>query len=150
MCCPGCRSLVSMVACWRTVHLVVLRFLELSTLAVKPDSSFFLVAIKHLLVRLRRKSQMFPRSEMLDVVVVDGQARGVITRDIVGKIDVHLADCVVLATGGYGNVFYLSTNGKGCNVTAAWRAHRRGFIHEPLLHANSPDVYPCLVNTSQS
>ena len=76
-----------------------------------------------------KKVQMFPRSEMLDVVVVDGQARGIITRDMVtGKIDVHLADCVVLATGGYGNVFYLSTNAKGCNVTAAWRAHRRGAL----------------------
>jgi succinate dehydrogenase / fumarate reductase flavoprotein subunit len=58
---------------------------------------------------------------------VDGRARGIVTRDMVtGAIDVHLADVVVMATGGYSNVFYLSTNAKGCNVTAAWRAHRRG------------------------
>jgi succinate dehydrogenase flavoprotein subunit len=70
---------------------------------------------------------MYPRSEMLDLVVVDGRARGVITRDLVsGVIETHLADAVVLATGGYGNVFYLSTNAKGCNVTATFRAWKRG------------------------
>lgn len=69
----------------------------------------------------------YNRHEMLDLIVVDGRARGIVTRDMVtGAIDVHLADVVVLATGGYSNVFYLSTNAKGCNVTAAWRAHRRG------------------------
>ena len=73
------------------------------------------------------KVKMYPRTEMLDVVIVDGHARGVIVRDLVtGKISSHAADAVVLATGGYGNVYYLSTNAKGCNVTAAWRAHRRG------------------------
>jgi len=70
---------------------------------------------------------MYPRSEMLDLVVVDGRARGIITRDLVsGIIETHLADAVVLATGGYGNVFYLSTNAKGCNVTATFRAWKRG------------------------
>ena len=69
----------------------------------------------------------YSRHEMLDVIVADGRARGIVTRDMVtGEIDVHLADVVVLATGGYSNVFYLSTNAKGCNVTAAWRAYRRG------------------------
>ncbi|MEM6456532.1 MAG: fumarate reductase/succinate dehydrogenase flavoprotein subunit [Acidobacteriota bacterium] len=69
------------------------------------------------------------RNEMLDVVTVDGRARGVITRDMsTGAIERYAADAVVLATGGYGNVFYLSTNAKGCNVTAAWRAHRRGAL----------------------
>jgi succinate dehydrogenase / fumarate reductase flavoprotein subunit len=69
----------------------------------------------------------FSRHEMLDLIVTDGRARGIVTRDMVtGEIAVHLADVVVLATGGYGNVFYLSTNAKGCNVTATWRAHRRG------------------------
>ncbi|MGK7312883.1 MAG: fumarate reductase/succinate dehydrogenase flavoprotein subunit [Candidatus Longimicrobiales bacterium M2_2A_002] len=69
----------------------------------------------------------YSRHEMLDVIVADGRARGIVTRDMVtGEIDVHLADVVVIATGGYSNVFYLSTNAKGCNVTAAWRAHRRG------------------------
>jgi succinate dehydrogenase / fumarate reductase flavoprotein subunit len=71
--------------------------------------------------------QMYPRTEMLDVVVVDGQARGIVTRDLVtGKVTSHAADAVVLGTGGYGNAYYLSTNAKGCNVTAVWRAHKRG------------------------
>ncbi len=70
---------------------------------------------------------MYPRTEMLDVVVIDGQARGIITRDMVtGAIESHAADAVVLGTGGYGNVFYLSTNAKGSNATAIWRAHKRG------------------------
>jgi succinate dehydrogenase / fumarate reductase flavoprotein subunit len=70
---------------------------------------------------------MHPRTEMLDVVIVDGKARGIVTRNLVtGKIESHAADAVVLATGGYSNVFYLSTNAKGCNVTATWRAHKRG------------------------
>src|SRR5258708_21505613 len=65
--------------------------------------------------------KMFPRTEMLDLIVVDGKARGIVTRDLVtGKIDTHLADAVVLGTGGYGNVFYLSTNAKGSNCTAIW------------------------------
>ena len=73
--------------------------------------------------------KMYPRTEMLDVVLVDGVARGIVTRDLVtGKIESHAADAVVLATGGYGNVFFLSTNAKGSNVTAAWRAHRRGAL----------------------
>jgi succinate dehydrogenase / fumarate reductase flavoprotein subunit len=73
------------------------------------------------------KVKMFPRTEMLDVVVVNGHARGIITRDLVtGAIAAHAADAVVLATGGYGNVFYLSTNAKGCNVTATWRAYKKG------------------------
>jgi succinate dehydrogenase / fumarate reductase, flavoprotein subunit len=71
--------------------------------------------------------RMFPRTEMLDLVVVDGRARGIITRDLVtGAIECHAADAVVLATGGYGNVFYLSTNAKGSNCTAIWRAYKRG------------------------
>src|SRR5438093_7407380 len=70
---------------------------------------------------------MHPRAEMLDVVVVDGRARGIIVRDLVsGAVSAHAADAVVLATGGYANVYYLSTNAKGCNVTAIWRPHKRG------------------------
>ena len=70
---------------------------------------------------------MYTRHEMLDLIVVDGRARGIVVRDLVsGEMEVHLADVVVLASGGYSNVFYLSTNAKGCNVTATWRAHRRG------------------------
>jgi succinate dehydrogenase / fumarate reductase flavoprotein subunit len=75
----------------------------------------------------RGKVKMFPRTEMLDLVVVNGHARGIIVRDLVsGEISAHAADAVVLATGGYGNVFYLSTNAKGCNVTATWRAYKKG------------------------
>lgn len=71
--------------------------------------------------------KMFPRTEMLDVVKVDGHAKGIVVRDMVtGEIRSHAGDAVILCTGGYGNVFYLSTNAKGCNVTAAWRAHKRG------------------------
>ncbi|MGB7449011.1 MAG: fumarate reductase/succinate dehydrogenase flavoprotein subunit [Ornithinimicrobium sp.] len=71
--------------------------------------------------------QMYTRHEMLELIVVEGVARGIIARDMVtGEIETHLADSVVLATGGYGNVFYLSTNAMGCNVTATWRAHRKG------------------------
>ncbi len=70
---------------------------------------------------------MFPRREMLDVIVIDGRARGIVTRDLVtGRIESCLGDAVVLATGGYGNVYYLSTNAKNSNVTAIWRAHKRG------------------------
>ena len=73
--------------------------------------------------------QMHSRSEMLDVVLVNGKARGIITRNLVtGAIESHAADVVVLGTGGYGNVFYLSTNAKGSNATAIWRAHRRGAL----------------------
>jgi len=73
------------------------------------------------------RCQMFPMTEMLDVVVVDGQARGIVTRNLAtGEITSHAADAVVLATGGYGNVFYLSTNAKGCNVTATFRAFKKG------------------------
>jgi succinate dehydrogenase / fumarate reductase flavoprotein subunit len=71
--------------------------------------------------------EMHPRTEMLDLIVIDGRARGIVTRDLVtGKIAAHVADVVVLCSGGYGNVFYLSTNAKGCNTTATWRSHRRG------------------------
>jgi succinate dehydrogenase / fumarate reductase, flavoprotein subunit len=73
--------------------------------------------------------QMFPQTEMLDVVLVDGHAKGIITRDLItGKIETHAADAVVLATGGYGNVFYLSTNARGCNVTATYRAYKKGAL----------------------
>ncbi len=70
--------------------------------------------------------EMHHRTEMLDLVVVDGKARGIVARDLVtGRIDTYFADAVVLATGGYGNVFYLSTNAMNSNATAIWRAHRK-------------------------
>jgi succinate dehydrogenase / fumarate reductase flavoprotein subunit len=70
---------------------------------------------------------MFPRRDLLDIVLVEGRARGIVVRNMLtGELESHAADAVVLATGGYGNVFYLSTNAKGSNVTATWRAHRKG------------------------
>ena len=73
--------------------------------------------------------KMYPRTEMLDIVLVDGHAKGIITRDLVtGAIEAHAGNAVVLATGGYGNVFYLSTNAKGCNVTATYRAYKKGAL----------------------
>ncbi|MDJ0761500.1 MAG: fumarate reductase/succinate dehydrogenase flavoprotein subunit [Myxococcota bacterium] len=75
------------------------------------------------------KVKMYPRHEMLDLVVAENRTRGIIARNMVtGEISAYAADAVVLATGGYGNVFFLSTNAKGCNVTAAWRAHKRGAL----------------------
>lgn len=75
------------------------------------------------------KVKMYNRTEMLDLVLVDGKARGIITRDLVtGKIESHSAHAVLLCTGGYGNVFYLSTNAKGSNTTAIWRAHKKGAL----------------------
>ena len=71
--------------------------------------------------------KMFPRTEMLDLVILGGHARGIVVRDLVsGEVSAHAADAVVLATGGYSNVFYLSTNAKGCNATAIWRAYKKG------------------------
>ena len=73
--------------------------------------------------------EMFPQTEMLDLVLIDGHAKGIITRSLVtGKIEAHAGDAVVLATGGYGNVFYLSTNARGCNVTATYRAYKKGAL----------------------
>ncbi len=75
------------------------------------------------------KVAMYPRTEMLDLIVANGRARGIVSRNMVtGAIETHIGDAVVLATGGYGNVFYLSTNAKGSNATAIWRAHRRGAL----------------------
>jgi succinate dehydrogenase / fumarate reductase flavoprotein subunit len=75
------------------------------------------------------KVKLFARREMLELIVVDGLARGIIVRNLAtGQMETHTADAVVLCTGGYGNVYYLSTMAKGCNVTAAWRCHRRGAL----------------------
>ena len=88
--------------------------------------------------------EMHPRTEMLDLVVVDGKARGIVARDLVtGEVRTHLADAVVLATGGYGNVFYLSTNAKGSNASAIWRAHRRGaYLANPCFTQIHPTCIP--------
>jgi succinate dehydrogenase / fumarate reductase flavoprotein subunit len=88
--------------------------------------------------------QMFPRTEMLDVVVIDGHAKGIVVRNLItGEISSHAADAVVLATGGYGNVFFLSTNAKGCNVTATWRAYKKGaFFANPCYTQIHPTCIP--------
>jgi succinate dehydrogenase / fumarate reductase flavoprotein subunit len=92
----------------------------------------------------RKQVQMFARHEMVDVVVIDGKARGIIARDLVtGKLERHGAHAVVLASGGYGNVFYLSTNAMGSNVTAAWKAHKRGaFFGNPCFTQIHPTCLP--------
>jgi succinate dehydrogenase / fumarate reductase flavoprotein subunit len=88
--------------------------------------------------------KMFARREMLELIVSDGVARGIVVRNIEnGKLEVHTADAVVLCTGGYGNVYYLSTNAKGCNVTAAWRCHRRGaYFANPCYTQIHPTCIP--------
>ncbi|HEY5894989.1 MAG TPA: fumarate reductase/succinate dehydrogenase flavoprotein subunit [Chthoniobacterales bacterium] len=88
--------------------------------------------------------EMFYRTEMLELVVVDGHAKGIVVRDLsTGKISSHAGDTVVLATGGYGNVFYLSTNAKGCNTSATWRAHKKGaFYANPCYTQIHPTCIP--------
>ncbi len=88
--------------------------------------------------------KMYPRTEMLDLVQVDGHAKGIVVRDLnTGEISTHAADAVILATGGYGNVFFLSTNAMGCNVMAAWRAARRGaFMANPCYTQIHPTCIP--------
>jgi len=89
---------------------------------------------------------MFPQTEMLDLVIVGGQAKGIITRSLrSGKIERHAADAVVLATGGYGNVFYLSTNARGCNVTATYRAYKRGAL---FANPSFTQIHPTCIPVS--
>ncbi|MBI2506357.1 MAG: fumarate reductase/succinate dehydrogenase flavoprotein subunit [Candidatus Latescibacteria bacterium] len=88
--------------------------------------------------------KIFPRREMLELVLIEGQARGIVARNLVsGQLERYAADAVLLATGGYGNVFYLSTNAKSCNVTAIWRAHRRGaLLANPCFTQIHPTCIP--------
>ncbi len=88
--------------------------------------------------------KMYPRTEMLDVVLVDGHAKGIVVRDMTtGKIESHAGDAVILATGGYGNVFFLSTNAMGCNVTSTWRAAKRGaYFANPCYTQIHPTCIP--------
>jgi succinate dehydrogenase / fumarate reductase flavoprotein subunit len=90
------------------------------------------------------KVEMFPRTEMLGVVVIDGRARGIVTRDLItGKIESYAGDAVVLGTGGYGNVYCLSTNARGSNCTAIWRAHKHGaFFGNPCFTQIHPTCIP--------
>ena len=88
--------------------------------------------------------KMYTRHEMVELIVVDGKARGIVTRNMInGKVETYTADAVVLATGGYGNVFFLSTNAMGCNVTANWRAHRKGaYFGNPCYTQIHPTCIP--------
>jgi succinate dehydrogenase / fumarate reductase flavoprotein subunit len=90
------------------------------------------------------KVKLYPRTELMDVVVIDGQARGIVTRNLItGQVESHAAHAVLLCTGGYGNVFFLSTNAMGSNVTAAWRAHKRGaFFANPCFTQIHPTCIP--------
>ena len=90
------------------------------------------------------KVKLFPRTEMMDVVVIDGQAKGIVTRNLItGAVETHAAHAVLLCTGGYGHVFFLSTNAMGSNVTAAWRAHKRGaFFANPCFTQIHPTCIP--------
>jgi succinate dehydrogenase / fumarate reductase flavoprotein subunit len=90
------------------------------------------------------KVKMYPRTEMLDLVTIDGEAKGIISRDLVtGEIESHAAHAVLLCTGGYGNVFYLSTNAQGSNATAAWRAHKKGaYFANPCFTQIHPTCIP--------
>src|SRR5919107_3305792 len=89
---------------------------------------------------------MHDRHEMLELIIVDGRARGIVVRDLVtGEISTEFADAVVLASGGYGNVFFLSTNAKGCNVTATWRAHPRGAL---FAHPCYTQIHPTCIPES--
>ena len=92
----------------------------------------------------RGKIKMYSRHEMLDLVKVDGKARGIITRNLVtGEIERHAAHAVVIASGGYGNLFYLSTNAMGSNVTAAWKIHRQGaYFANPCFTQIHPTCIP--------
>ncbi len=92
----------------------------------------------------KKQVQMYSRHEMLELVIIDGKARGIIARDLVtGKLERHFGHAVVLATGGYGNVFYLSTNAMGCNATAAWKAHKKGaYFANPCFTQIHPTCIP--------
>src|SRR5947209_17372186 len=89
---------------------------------------------------------MYPTTEMLDLVIVDGHAKGIITRNLItGAIHAYAADAVVLASGGYGNVFYLSTNARGSNVTATYRAYKRGAL---FANPSFTQIHPTCIPVS--
>jgi succinate dehydrogenase / fumarate reductase, flavoprotein subunit len=92
----------------------------------------------------KKQVELLNRREMLDLIIIDGQARGIVTRNLLtGELETHMADCVVLATGGYSNVFFLSTNAMACAVTAAWRAHKRGaYFANPCFTQIHPTCIP--------
>ena len=90
------------------------------------------------------KIKLMPRREMLELVMIDGKARGIVARNLIsGELERYVADAVILATGGYGNAFFLSTNAKACNVTATWRAHKKGaFFANPCFTQIHPTCIP--------
>ena len=92
-----------------------------------------------------KKVTSYHKKEMIDLLISDHMARGIVTRDLIsGKIESHLAHAVILCTGGYGNVYYLSTNAMNCNVTAAYRCYKRGAgFCQSMFHSDSPDVHSC-------
>ena len=93
--------------------------------------------------------KMYNRHEMMELVIVDGKARGIIARNLVtGEIERHSAHAVVIASGGYGNVYFLSTNAMGSNVSAAWKIHKRSLLRKPLLRSDSPYLYSGTRNTA--
>ena len=102
--------------------------------------------------QLKRHIEMFSRHEMMDLVLVDGEARGIVTRNLItGEIQSYAGDTVLLCTGGYGNVFFLSTNAMGCNVTAAYKAYKRGaFFANPCFTQIHPTCIPVKATTSPS
>ena len=112
----------------------------------QTGQQLLLGAYQSLMRQVARRSsvKLFARREMLDLVVVDGKARGIIVRNLMtGEIERYAGDAVILATGGYGTVYYLSTNAVNSNVTAAWRAHKRGaLLRQPVLHADPSDLHP--------
>ena len=128
---PGrARSPASTAACSTTARSAASRSRAPSTPAARPASSCCIGAYQALERQVAAGTvRCYTRHEMLELIVVDGRARGIIVRDLVtGEIETYFADVVVLASGGYGNVFFLSTNAMGCNVTATWRAHRKGAL----------------------
>src|SRR6202166_3062123 len=118
----------------------------------QTGQQLLLGAYQALMRQVRERTvRVFPRREMLDLVIADGRARGIVVRNLTtGAIESIAGDVVVLATGGYGNVFYLSTNAKGCNTTAIWRAHRRGaYFGNPCFTQIHPTCIP-VSNENQS
>ena len=140
-----CRSPASTAGCSTTGPSAAYRCPAPSTPAVRPASSCCIGAYQALERQVAAGTvRTYTRHEMLELIVVDGRARGIIVRDMVtGEIETYFADVVVLASGGYGNVFFLSTNAMGCNVTATLAGAPQGRADgQPLLHADPPDLHP--------
>ena len=138
-------SLVSMEACSTTAPLVAHKSPEPSYARGQTGQQLLIGCYQALEKEVAKGGvEMFTRTEMLDLVVVDGHAKGVVMRNLkTGKITTHAADAVILATGGYGNVFYLSTNAMGCNVMAAWKAHKKGaYMANPCYTQIHPTCIP--------